>query len=164
METKLSHLDEAGRPWMVDVGYKETSVRSAWACSLVYLPPELAKLLEKGEIQTKKGPVFATAILAGVMAAKKTSDLIPLCHSIPLEHCAITVEPREPEADGSRTLEVHCRVHTQAKTGVEMEALVGASLAALTLYDMGKAVSKGIVVKETRLLEKTGGVRGDYKA
>ena len=118
-----------------------------------------AALLRDGEIATKKGPLFQTAIIAGVMGAKRTSDLIPLCHPLPLHDCRIEIVP-----DASRgEVTVHCRVKTEARTGVEMEALTGASVAALTLYDMAKAVSHGIVIREIRLLEKTGGKR-DYRA
>ncbi len=159
----LSHLDEKNRPQMVDVGGKAITRRTAHAVSVVELPPALAKLLEGHEIVGKKGPIFQTASLAGVMAAKRTSDLIPLCHPLPMEDCVIELHPRAPEADGSLKVEVHCRVAVTAKTGVEMEALTGATVAALTLYDMGKAVSHDIVIRETRLIAKTGG-KSDYQA
>jgi cyclic pyranopterin phosphate synthase len=158
----LTHLDAKNQPAMVDVGGKAVTRRTAHAVAVVTLPPELAALLRDGEIATKKGPIFNTAILAGVMGAKKTADLIPLCHPLPLEDCQIEIESRAL-ADGSAEAIVHCRVRTHAKTGVEMEALTGATVAALTLYDMGKAVSHGIVIRETRLLEKTGG-KTDYRA
>jgi len=144
---------------MVNVGDKPVTKRTAHAVAVVTLPAELAALLRDGEIATKKGPIFQTAILAGVMGAKQTSSLIPLCHPLPLDDCQITIETSE---DG-REVTIHCRTQTHGKTGVEMEALTGASVAALTLYDMGKAVSKGIVIRETRLLEKTGG-KSDYRA
>jgi len=147
---------------MVDVGGKAVTRRTAHAVAVVTLPPELAALLHDGEIATKKGPIFNTAILAGVMGAKQTADLIPLCHPLPLEDCQVEIESRAL-ADGSAEAIIHCRVRTHAKTGVEMEALTGATVAALTLYDMGKAVSHGIVIRETRLLEKTGG-KTDYRA
>jgi cyclic pyranopterin phosphate synthase len=131
--------------------------------AIVSLPPELARLIAGGEIASKKGPLFQTAILAGIMGAKKTSELIPLCHPLPLDDCKIEIETRPPAADGSAEIAIHCHARTHAKTGVEMEALTGASVAALTLYDMGKAVSHGIVIREIRLLEKTGG-KSDYKA
>jgi cyclic pyranopterin monophosphate synthase len=126
---------------------------------VVTLPAELAALLRDGEIATKKGPVFQTAVLAGVMGAKQTSNLIPLCHPLPLDDCQVEMVV---SGDGHEVT-IHCRVKTEAKTGVEMEALTGASLAALTLYDMGKAVSHGIVIKEIRLVGKTGG-KSDYHA
>lgn len=155
----LSHLDEKGRPAMVDVGDKPVTRRTAHAVAIVTLPPELAALLKDGEITTKKGPIFHAAVLAGVMGAKRTGELIPLCHPLPLEDCQIEIRP-----DAShREVAIHCRVLTHAKTGVEMEALTGATVAALTLYDMGKAVSHGITIREVRLVEKTGG-KSDYQA
>lgn len=149
----FSHLDAQNRPAMVNVGDKAVTRRTAHAIAVVSLPPELAALLRDGEIATKKGPIFQTAILAGVMGAKKTSDLIPLCHPLPLEDCQIEIVPDAARAE----VAIHCRAQTSAKTGVEMEALTGATVAALTLYDMAKAVTHGIVIKEIRLLEKTGG-------
>lgn len=155
----LSHLDAKGQPAMVNVGDKPVTRRTAHAVAIVTLPAELAALLKDGEIHTKKGPIFHAAILAGVMGAKRTSDLIPLCHPLPLDDCQIEIVP-----DAShREVTIHCRVRTEGKTGVEMEALTGASVAALTLYDMGKAVSHGIVIREVRLVEKTGG-KSDYHA
>ena len=144
---------------MVNVGDKMVTRRTAHAVAIVTLPPELAALLKEGEIATKKGAVFQTAILAGVMGAKRTSDLIPLCHPLGLDDCQISVVP----APDNSEVEIHCRVQTHGKTGVEMEALTGATVAALTIYDMGKAVSHGIVIREVRLIEKTGGKR-DYRA
>lgn len=144
---------------MVNVGDKPATRRTAHAVAVVTLPAELAALLREGDITTKKGPVFQTAILAGVMGAKQTGGLIPLCHPLALEDCQIEITP---SADG-REVAIHCRVQTHGKTGVEMEALTGASIAALTLYDMCKAVSHGIIIREIRLLEKTGGKR-DYHA
>ena len=144
---------------MVNVGDKAVTHRSAHAVAVVSLPPELRVLLRDGEIQSKKGPIFQTAILAGVMGAKKTSDLIPLCHPLPLDDCKIEIE-----ADAERgEIAIHCRAQTHAKTGVEMEALTGATVAALTFYDMAKAVTHGIEIKSVRLLEKTGG-KSDYRA
>jgi len=155
----LSHLDAQGRPAMVNVGEKPVTRRTAHAVARVSLPAELAALLRDGDIATKKGAVFQTAILAGVMGAKKTSDLIPLCHPLPLDDCQIEIIP----SDDGREVAIHCRAQTHARTGVEMEALTGATVAALTLYDMGKAVSHGIVIREVKLLEKTGG-KSDYHA
>ncbi len=159
----FSHLDAQNRPQMVDVGAKAVTHRVAHAVAVVELPPELAKLLQGSDILTKKGAIFQTAVLAGVMGAKRTSDLIPLCHPLPLDDCKITIEPRKPAADGAMAVEIHCRVQTHARTGVEMEALTGATVAALTLYDMGKAVTHGIVIRDVRLLEKTGG-KSNYRA
>ena len=154
-----SHLDAHNQPAMVDVGGKPVTRRTAHAVALVTLPPELARLIADNEIQSKKGPLFQTAILAGIMGAKKTSELIPLCHPLPLEDCKIEIT--SDAASGEAV--IHCRVQTHAKTGVEMEALTGASVAALTLYDMGKSVAPGMVIREVRLLEKTGG-KSDYRA
>jgi cyclic pyranopterin phosphate synthase len=148
---------------MVDVGDKAATVRTAHAMAEVVLPPALSALLQDGEIATKKGPIFQTAILAGVMAAKRTSELIPLCHPLPLDDCKIEIAGGAAAADGTAVVEIHCRARTEAKTGVEMEALTGAAVAALTLYDMGKAVAQGIVIRNLRLREKTGGKR-DYRA
>ena len=155
----FSHLDAQNRPAMVNVGAKAVTRRTAHAVAVVTLPPQLAALLHDGEIATKKGPIFQTAILAGVMGAKKTSELIPLCHPLGLDDCQIEITSDGPRGE----IAIHCRVETHAKTGVEMEALTGASIAALTFYDMAKAVTHGIVIKEIRLLEKTGG-KQDYRA
>jgi len=148
---------------MVDVGGKRVTRRTAHAVAVVVLPPALAALLEGGEIRAPKGPIFQAAVLAGIMGAKRTAELIPLCHPIPLDDCSVEIEARPARRDGSVEVEVHCRARTRARTGVEMEALTGASVAALTLYDMGKAVTHGILIREVRLLEKTGGKR-DYRA
>ncbi len=155
----LSHVDAKGQPAMVNVGEKPVTKRTAHAVAVVMLPAELAALLKDGEINTKKGPVFHTAVLAGVMGVKRTSELIPLCHPLPLEDCQIEIKPDLTH----REVTIHCRVQTHAKTGVEMEALTGATVAALALYDMGKSVSPGIVIHEIRLMEKTGG-KTDYNA
>lgn len=149
--TKLSHVDDANRPTMVDVGDKSASDRTAVARSIVQLPARVVAALSGDEIETRKGPVFATAIIAGVMAAKKTHELIPFCHPLGLDNCKISIA-----VDGDRAVvDCSCRVHH--KTGVEMEALTGASVAALTIYDMCKALSHDIVIAETRLISKTGG-------
>ncbi|OIN59921.1 cyclic pyranopterin monophosphate synthase MoaC [Arsenicibacter rosenii] len=152
----FSHLDAQGNPSMVDVGQKAVTKRTARARSLVVLPEEVMTHLESNDIQTKKGPVFQTAIIAGTMAAKRTDELIPLCHSLGLDNCRITIT-----TDGHDAI-VDCTVSTEGKTGVEMEALVGASVAALTIYDMCKAFSHDIVIKSTQLMEKSGGKR-DFK-
>lgn len=148
---------------MVDVGGKAVTQRRAHAVAIVRLPAALAALIVNHEINGKKGPVFQTASLAGVMGAKKTSDLIPLCHPLPLDDCQIEISTGPTDSSGAVEVTIHCRVSVHAKTGVEMEALTGASIAALTLYDMGKAVAKDIVIKEIRLVEKTGG-KSDYRA
>ena len=159
----FSHLDTQNRPQMVDVGSKPVTRRMAHAVALVSLPPALAGLLSAGDISTPKGSLFHTAILGGVMGAKRTSELIPLCHPLPMDDCKIEIEARLPDSDGSMTVEIHCWTRCEGKTGIEMEALTGASIAALTLYDMRKAVSHGIVIRDIRLLEKTGG-KADYRA
>jgi cyclic pyranopterin phosphate synthase len=150
---KLSHIDERNRPTMVDVSEKTASDREAHARAIIELPVEVVAELDGDEITTKKGPVFATAIIAGVMAAKKTHELIPFCHPLGLEKCKITIEVEGQQA----IIDCRCKVHH--KTGVEMEALTGASVAALTVYDMCKAMSHDIVITTTRLMSKTGGKR-----
>lgn len=159
----LTHLDAKNQPAMVNVGPKAVTRRTAHAVATVLLPPALAALIANHEITGKKGPVFQTASLAGVMGAKRTGDLIPLCHPLALEDCQIEIKPGPADATGAVEVAIHCRVSIEAKTGVEMEALTGATIAALTLYDMGKAVSHDIIIKDIRLLEKTGGKR-DYHA
>jgi cyclic pyranopterin phosphate synthase len=148
---KLSHVDERNRPTMVDVSDKVATDREAHARAIVKLPAEVVAALDGDEITTKKGPVFATAIIAGVMAAKKTHELIPFCHPLGLEKCKITIDVTGQQA----VVDCRCKVHH--KTGVEMEALTGTSIAALTIYDMCKAISHDIVIGETRLISKTGG-------
>lgn len=144
---------------MVDVTEKPVTRRSATARALVKLTPEILAQFDGQELQSKKGPVFHTAILAGIQAAKKTSDLIPLCHPLPLTKCSVTIEPTDEER-----VTITATAVTDGKTGVEMEALTAVSGAALTLYDMCKALSKAIVIEDIRLLEKTGGASGDYRA
>jgi len=139
---------------MVDVAAKAVTQRTATARSIVSLPPEVLAHLSEGGIDSKKGPVFQTAIIAGIMAAKKTGDLIPLCHPLGLDNCKITLS-----IDDGNDVVIDCTASITAKTGVEMEALVGASIAALTVYDMCKAMSHDIVIKETKLMSKTGGKR-----
>ena len=156
--TKLSHVDEHNRPTMVDVGGKAITVREARARTVVELPPEVLAALDGDEIRSKKGPVFATAIIAGVMAAKKTHELIPFCHPLGLDNCDVTIT-----LDGNRAV-IDCRCKVTHKTGVEMEALTGASVAALTVYDMCKALSHDIVIAETRLMMKTGGKKDFQRA
>lgn len=154
--SKFSHVDAQNQPTMVDVSEKTASNREAHARAVVLLPPAVIAELEGNEIATKKGPVFATAIIAGVMAAKKTHELIPFCHPLGLEKCDIAIA-----VDGESAI-VDCRCKVTHKTGVEMEALTGASVAALTIYDMCKALSHEIVIVDTRLISKTGG-KQDYR-
>lgn len=155
----FSHLDGKGQAAMVDVSEKLVSRRTATARSIVVLPEEVLEQLSDGGIQTKKGPVFQTAIIAGIMAAKKTGDLIPLCHTLGLDNCNINIRVND-----QNEVMIDCTAIITAKTGVEMEALVGASIAALTIYDMCKALSHDIVIKETKLMEKTGGKRDFRRA
>jgi len=142
---------------MVDVSVKQVTHRTATARSIVSLPGEVLEHLTNDDIQTKKGSVFQTAIIAGIMAAKKTGDLIPLCHPLGLDNCKINIGLNEKQE-----VVIDCTASITAKTGVEMEALVGASIAALTVYDMCKAMSHDIIIKETKLIEKSGGKR-DFK-
>ena len=154
----LTHVSPAGQPAMVDVGSKPRTARRARARAEVHLPPAVRALLRDGELHGAKGPVFQTAITAGVMAAKRTSELIPLCHPIGLDRCDLTVE-----LNAAGNAVVTCVAAVEHKTGVEMEALTGAAVAALTIYDMCKAVSHDIAIREVRLLEKSGG-KSDYRA
>jgi cyclic pyranopterin phosphate synthase len=155
---ELSHVDDRNRPSMVDVGGKAVTEREAHARTIVVLPEAVLAALAGDEIQSKKGPVFATAIIAGVMAAKKTHELIPFCHPLGLDKCDIDIT-----MDGDRAI-IDCRCKVTHKTGVEMEALTGASVAALTVYDMCKALSHDIVIAETRLMMKTGGKKDFQRA
>jgi len=155
--SKFSHLDASGNPTMVDVGNKEVTDRIAKARSIMVLDEAIIDQLQNDEINTKKGPVFQTAILAGVMAVKKTSDLIPLCHPLAINKCSVDIKVND-----NREIVVDCMVKVSGKTGVEMEALTGASVAALTIYDMCKGFSHNIIIKETKLMEKTGG-KSDFK-
>lgn len=156
-EQVMSHLDSNGNPTMVNVGEKPVTHRLARARAVVELGEEILSRLQQGELQTKKGAVFQTAILAGIMAAKKTGDLIPLCHPLGLEDCQISITPI---SKSDIAIEYAAELH--GKTGVEMEALTGATLAALTIYDMCKALSHSIVIKEIKLIEKRGG-KSDFK-
>ncbi len=155
---KLSHTDAQNNPAMVNISEKSASHRIAVARSELWLPPEILSMVKDGEILAKKGPVFATAIVAGTMAVKRTSELIPFCHTLPIEGCKIEITPKE-----SGHLAVQCTVETNYKTGVEIEALMGTTITALTVYDMLKALSSAIIIGETRLIEKRGGKR-DYRA
>ena len=153
----LTHVDAANRPTMVDVGDKAVTRRTATARAVVIFPDDLLNAGNSDDLlRTKKGPVINTAIVAGVMAAKRTHELIPFCHPIPLEDCNIDIKWND-----DRELIVQCSVRATHKTGVEMEALTGAATAALTVYDMCKALSHGIEIREVTLVSKTGG-KSDY--
>lgn len=155
--TDFSHIDDKGHAVMVDVSEKAATKRTATAQSIVVLPANVLAQLTNGDIQTPKGAVFQTAIIAGIMAAKKTGELIPLCHPLGLDNCKIDIQLNEQQE-----VVINCTASITAKTGIEMEALTGASVAALTVYDMCKALSHDIVIKETKLIEKTGG-KSDFK-
>src|SRR5471032_29809 len=151
----FSHLDADLKPAMVDVGGKTATKRTASAEARVRFPSSVAAALRDNGLRSAKGPVFETAIVAGVMGAKRTHELIPFCHPLGLENCRITIDL---EGD---TAVIRCTVSVHHKTGVEMEALTGASIAALTIYDMCKALSHDIVIGDLRLLAKDGG-RSSY--
>jgi cyclic pyranopterin phosphate synthase len=157
MKKNFSHLDAQDRPQMVDVSSKMDTDRTAIARALVELPDDLVPHFKSGDLNTKKGPVFQTAILAGIMAVKKTSELIPLCHPLSLTKCHVDIH-----LNNSDLVEVICTAKVNGQTGVEMEALTGATVAALTIYDMCKGFSHDIVIREVQLLEKTGGKK-DFK-
>jgi cyclic pyranopterin phosphate synthase len=158
---RLSHLDAKARPTMVDVSAKAVTHRIAEAEARVRLPAVVARALRDSGHRTHKGPVFDTAILAGVMAAKRTAELIPFCHPLGLERCK--VEIKLERSRGMEFAVVQCRAEVHHKTGVEMEALTGATVAALTIYDMCKALSHDILIERVRLLSKSGGRSGHYR-
>ena len=148
----LTHIDQKNLPTMVDVADKKITSRFALARAQVQLPLAFQKYAKENEIYLKKGAVFQTAIIAGTMGVKKTHELIPFCHALPIESCKFDIE-----IDENLLVTIDCEVKTQAKTGVEMEAITGATVAALTIYDMCKALSHEIILKETKLLMKLGG-------
>jgi len=150
----LTHLNARRQPSMVDVGAKDVTHRVAVAEARVRLPRSVARALRASGHRTSKGPVFDTAIVAGVQAAKRTHELIPFCHPLGLENCQLYIEHRQ-----AQEIVVRCEVSVHHRTGVEMEALTGAAVAALTIYDMCKALSHDIEIAAVRLLEKSGGRR-----
>ena len=156
MKKQFTHIDTLGNPQMVDVSEKKLTKRVAKAQAIVHLGKTILSKMKGDELITKKGPVFQTAIIAGVMGAKKTSELIPFCHPIGLEDCQISIIVK-----GERAI-INSTAIITSKTGVEMEALTAASIAALTIYDMCKALSHDIVIEEIKLMEKTGGKK-DFK-
>ena len=158
--TELTHIDPHGNASMVDVGDKPDSVRTAVAVGAITMMPETLSLIVEG--RAKKGDVFTVARLAGINAAKHTWELIPLAHQVPLSHVSVDFEP-EPGVGVAR-VRITAQARTTAKTGVEMEALTAVSAAALTVYDMCKAVDRGMTIEGVRLVEKTGGTHGDYHA
>ena len=154
----LSHLDESGSARMVDVSAKADTDRTAVAGGEVVMQPETLRLIREGAI--KKGDVLTVARIAGIMAAKRTSELIPLCHPLPLTHIDLDLTLDEERC----RVTIRATARTTGKTGVEMEALTAVSVAALTIYDMAKAVDRGMRIENVRLLEKHGGKSGDYVA
>jgi cyclic pyranopterin monophosphate synthase len=156
-DAKLTHLDEAGRPHMVDVTGKADTNRIATAKGMVRMQPATYKLIMSGGVA--KGDVLSVAQLAGIMAAKKTPDLIPLCHPILIGSVQIEFTPNEADS----TIGITATVESTGKTGVEMEALTAVSVAALTIYDMCKAVDRGMKIENIRLVHKSGGKSGDIK-
>lgn len=152
----LSHLDERGRVRMVDVGGKPVSERRAVASARLRMRPETLRLMLDDRLP--KGDVLATARIAGIMAAKKTAELIPMCHPLNLTHARVDIEPA-----GEDALRITAEVAIAGRTGVEMEALTAASVAALTIYDMCKAVDRGMVIENVRLEHKSGGKSGTYE-
>ncbi|GAB4543627.1 MAG: cyclic pyranopterin monophosphate synthase MoaC [Anaerolineae bacterium] len=158
---KLSHLDEQGRAHMVDVGHKPDTRREAIARGRVLMRPETLALIQAGGLP--KGDVLAVAQVAGVMAAKRTHELIPMCHPLLLTHIGLEFEPLEPgEETGLAAIEITSTVRTTGKTGVEMEALTAVAVAGLTIYDMCKAVDRGMRLEGLRLVHKSGGKSGAW--
>ena len=155
--SRLTHLDAKGEARMVDVSAKDVTERVALAEGFVVMRPETLALIREG--QMRKGDVLATARIAGIMAAKRTHELIPLCHPLALSGIQVEIEPA-----GADRLHVTARVKVTGRTGVEMEALTAASVACLTIYDMAKAVDRGMTITGLRLLEKSGGASGDWRA
>lgn len=156
MAERLSHLDDSGAARMVDVGDKPLTIRRAVAVGRVRISPDLVQAIKSNQLA--KGDLLQVARLAGIQAAKRTDELIPLCHSLPLD--SVNVEARLSDA----AVELQAEARTTWKTGVEMEALTAVVVAALAVIDMGKAIDKGMVIEGIRLLEKTGGMSGDYRA
>ncbi|MDE0838792.1 MAG: cyclic pyranopterin monophosphate synthase MoaC [Kiritimatiellae bacterium] len=152
--TELSHVDENNRPRMVDVSAKDVTLRQATARTQIQVSDAIFSQISDGDIASKKGPVFQTAIIAGTQAVKQTSTLIPFCHPLAIEGCKIQITTPQ-----TNLIEIICTVKIHGRTGVEMEALTGASVAALTIYDMCKAITHEMVICDTRLIEKSGGKR-----
>ena len=157
MENKFSHINKNNQPKMVNVGDKKITKRQATAKATMFLGAEIISHFQNEELLTKKGPVFQTAIIAGIQAVKKTSELIPMCHPLLINGVDVTIEIIDLEH-----IEISCTVSIEGKTGVEMEALTGANIAALTVYDMCKSISQKMVIKEVKLVEKFGG-KSDIK-
>lgn len=157
MDNNFSHINKKNQPKMVNVGDKKITKRKATAKATMFLGEEIISHFQKDELITKKGPVFQTAIIAGIQAVKKTSELIPMCHPLLINGVDIDIDIVDNDH-----IEILCTVAIEGKTGVEMEALTGANIAALTVYDMCKAISQKMVIKEVKLIEKSGG-KSDIK-
>jgi len=157
MKNKFTHIGDKNQPKMVNVSGKNSTKRKAIATARMFLGKEIISLFKDKELNTKKGPVFQTAIIAGIQAVKKTSELIPMCHPLLINGVDIDIEIVDNE-----NIEILCSVEIDGKTGVEMEALTGASVTSLTVYDMCKAISQKMMIKEVKLVEKTGG-KSDIK-
>ncbi|MDB2571125.1 MAG: cyclic pyranopterin monophosphate synthase MoaC [Polaribacter sp.] len=155
--SNFTHINKDNNPKMVDVSAKKTTKRTAIAKATLFLGKEILSQFTNDELITKKGPVFQTAIIAGIQGVKKTSELIPMCHPLLINGVDIDIKIVDSE-----TIDVFCKVTIEGKTGVEMEALTGVNITCLTIYDMCKSISQEIVIKEVRLLEKTGG-KSDIK-
>ncbi len=149
---KFSHINKKNQPKMVNVGDKKITKRKATAKGIMFLGVDVISKFQNDDLITKKGPVFQTAIIAGIQAVKKTSDLIPMCHPLQINGVDIDINIIDTEY-----VEILCSVAMEGKTGVEMEALTGVSIAGLTIYDMCKSISQKMVIKEIKLVEKTGG-------
>lgn len=152
MADKFSHINKKNQPKMVNVGDKKSTKRTAIAKAKMFLGTEIISHFKEDELTTKKGPVFQTAIIAGIQAVKKTSELIPMCHPLLINGVTIDITVMDGE-----NIEITCEVSIQGKTGVEMEALTGANITALTVYDMCKSISQEMIIKEIKLIKKTGG-------
>lgn len=157
MENEFTHIGEKNTPKMVNVGDKNSTKRKATAKATMFLGTEIITHFKNDELTTKKGPVFQTAIVAGIQAVKKTSDLIPMCHPLLIHGVDIDIE-----IIGAENIEISCTVSIEGKTGVEMEALTGATVTALTVYDMCKSISQKMVINEVKLTKKSGG-KSDIK-
>jgi cyclic pyranopterin phosphate synthase len=155
--SKFTHLDDKDQPKMVDVSSKGVTLRTAKARAIMFLGEKLITQLTEQSGTTKKGPVFQTAVVAGIQAVKRTAELIPMCHTLLVSGTEIDINITD-----NTSIEIECQVTVEGKTGVEMEALTGASVAALTVYDMCKSVSRDMVIRELKLIEKTGG-KSDYR-
>ena len=157
MEYRLNHFDDNGNAVMVDVSDKPVTYRTALASGCIHVGPEIMSAVKSGSV--KKGDVLGVARVAGIMGVKRTSELIPMCHPLPVQKCSVDFETDEEKG----VIRVLCTVKTEGKTGVEMEALTGVQVALLTIYDMCKAIDKHMVMSDIHLEEKTGGKSGDFR-